>query len=476
MLKKFAGLAIHMTVRLSFSYWPVFCALHLAFVFTRGELEFGAAWELWAEGQLPSGRGQKYDNPNRSFEPKALMVRPPAGGARQQQQIGAPGSGLSTGAPPSYADPRFIIRQDPYTSITEKLDTSVRDGMVYVNSAYYIMGGSQGEYSVKTPGHRVVVRSFWISPYEVYWKLWNDVLRWGIGHGYRFAHPGRARRVTPLSGLDNPVHSINWFDAIAWCNAYSEVRGLEPIYRYNSTVTNYVVRSSVDRKILSSLYIDYTANGYRLPTEAEWELAARGGVAGKGYLFAGSNREIDVAWYWGNTLGKRYSQPVGLLRPNELGLYDMNGNLAEWTNDWYSEEYYYSSPVDNPLGPGSGKYRVLRGGSFLSRPKQDFFNRRGKCIRCNRPARNGGQSWLAIETRERMLPSSRAQWIGFRPVRAAIFRPVEYLQLDEKAELGYRPVPSTPEQLDNEINDASPYIYSLDPNYRTPNQPYRQEE
>ncbi|MCP4277627.1 MAG: formylglycine-generating enzyme family protein, partial [Gammaproteobacteria bacterium] len=136
-----------------------------------------------------------------------------------------------------------------------------------------------------------------------------------------------------------------------------------------------------------------TGKTYRLPTEAEWEYAARGGVSANSTTYAGSNTIGDVAWYDDNSGSKTHE--VGGKQPNELGIYDMTGNIWEWCNDWYGNSYYSSSPADNPQGSSSDAYRVIRGGSWGYAAR-----------RCR------------VAYRSHFYPTRRADSIGFRLARS----------------------------------------------------------
>jgi len=191
--------------------------------------------------------------------------------------------------------------------------------MVYVQGGTFTMGATseQGSdaYSDEKPTHSVTLSSYMIGQTEVTQALWQAVMG---NNPSRFT--GDSRR---------PVEMVSWDD----CQEFL-------------------------RK-LNSL----TGQRFRLPTEAEWEFAARGGNKSNHYKYSGSKNIGDVAWYYHNSSSTTH--PVGKLQPNELGIYDMSGNVYEWCSDWYGGNYYSSSPSNNPQGPSSGSFRVLRGGSWF---------------------------------------------------------------------------------------------------------------
>lgn len=201
----------------------------------------------------------------------------------------------------------------------QRILQELADNMVYVQGGTFTMGatneqGSDAYYSEK-PAHSVTLSSYYIGKTEVTQELWEAVM--GSNPSY-------------FKGNRKPVERVSWND----CQTF--------ISKLNAL----------------------TGKNYRLPTEAEWEFAARGGIKSKGYKYSGSNTLADVAWYAGNSGNTPHD--VGTKSPNELGLYDMSGNVDEWCNDWYGDKYYSSSPSNNPTGPGSGSNRVYRGGGWSS--------------------------------------------------------------------------------------------------------------
>ncbi|MGE3818635.1 MAG: formylglycine-generating enzyme family protein [Isosphaeraceae bacterium] len=172
------------------------------------------------------------------------------------------------------------------------------------------------------------------------------------------AHPvtqGQYRAVTGqnpshFKGSDDfPVESVSWHDAVAFCNTLSEKEKRTPCYGINGTTV-----------------IRIPGNGYRLPTEAEWEYACRAGTSTR-FFFGDDESELcEYAWYDGNASGQ--TQPVGHRKPNGWGLYDMLGNVWEWCWDWYDDKYYAKSPRDDPAGPSSASHLVIRGGSWRYEP------------------------------------------------------------------------------------------------------------
>jgi formylglycine-generating enzyme required for sulfatase activity/alpha-tubulin suppressor-like RCC1 family protein len=200
---------------------------------------------------------------------------------------------------------------------------------------------SSGVLPPSSPLGPVAVNAFYIGKHEVTWVEWQRVRDWAVSNGYPdLASVGQGSiGWMGQSSPDNyPVTQVSWFDVVKWCNARSEMEGKTPVYMNGAAV--YRTGSGFDPQVISS------ANGYRLPSEAEWEFAARGGTQTKGYIYSGSNDLDAVGWYDLNSGASVHE--VGKKLPNELGIYDMSGNLGEWCGNWY---------------PGyEGSSRVIRGG------------------------------------------------------------------------------------------------------------------
>ena len=214
--------------------------------------------------------------------------------------------------------------------------------MVYVEGGTFMMGATpeQGDDAedAEKPVHSVTLDSYYIGKYEVTQAQWKAVMGTTLeqqkdkGIEYSDYEP----EVWPFLGVGDtyPMYSVSWEEAQTFCVELSEMTG---------------------RK-------------YRLPTEAEWEYAARGGQNAKGTKYAGNDSLSEVAWYDENSCISEYSDwgthPVGGKCPNSLVLYDMSGNVWEWCSDWYGSDYYSESPVVNPQGPSFGTNRMARGGCW----------------------------------------------------------------------------------------------------------------
>ena len=241
-------------------------------------------------------------------------------------------------------------------------------GSFMMGNATNVFSASEG-YSDELPQHTVNVSAFYMDRYEVTKALWDEVKTWANTNGYVFENTGSGK------AANHPVHTVNWYDVAKWCNARSEKEGLTPCY-----TTNGVTYKTGNN---SNVVCNWSAKGYRLPTEAEWEKAARGGVENTRFPWTDYTNNISHAKanYYGKsgsysydlssgyhptyaTGGYPYSSPVGSFAPNGYGLYDMAGNMWEWIWDGYSSSGYSSSPGTDPKGAASGSLRVLRGGSW----------------------------------------------------------------------------------------------------------------
>lgn len=183
------------------------------------------------------------------------------------------------------------------------------------------------------------VPSFSIGKYEVTYELWYTVREWGIKNGYSIGGGKESDymdlNAPPTSNKYNPASSMTWDSAVVWCNAYSEYSNLTPVYLDGkNNILKDISYYANGEWIYITPKIDPMANGFRLPTELEWEYTAKGGPKSKGYRYAGSNNADEVAWY-----DKHKREAVGLKKPNELGIYDMSGNMAEWCIDILDNDF-----------------------------------------------------------------------------------------------------------------------------------------
>jgi len=215
-----------------------------------------------------------------------------------------------------------------------KRGTDIGGEYVLVDGGAFLMGGDG--CSDEKPVHRVNVNSFYLSRYETTQAEWNFVM---------------GNNLSEFKGDSLPVENVSWFDAVNFCNRLSKAEGLQKCY----TGTG------------SEISCNFSANGYRLPTEAEWEYAAAGGKNDIKSIFSGSNNIKEVAVFEGNCRDSTNS--VGSLKPNELGIYDMTGNVSEWCWDWYDVYPAEGKSRSNPSGPNKGFLRVIRGGSWYNYDK-----------------------------------------------------------------------------------------------------------
>lgn len=234
------------------------------------------------------------------------------------------------------------------------------DGLVLIEGGTFI--NAKSNYF----GKKVTVPDFYIGKYEVTQKEWIKVM---------------GNNPSKFKGDNLPVESVNWYDAVEYCNKRSVKEGLRPYYNIDKNKKDPDNTNDLDT-VKWTVTVNDGANGYRLPTEVEWEYAAGGGRKSKSFTYSGGDDIDKVAWYWRNTGDKPLTgnwswtaieknnsktKPVGLKKPNELGLYDMSGNVREWVWDWHER-----------VEGDNGSSRIWRGGGWIGGEHACITSYRGK--------------------------------------------------------------------------------------------------
>jgi formylglycine-generating enzyme required for sulfatase activity len=265
-----------------------------------------------------------------------------------------------------------LSRSDNFL-LTVRANVAVPTGFALIPAGAFTMGNSvlaDADIS-DAPTRTVILDAFYMAKYELTKAEWNEVRTWGLSNGYTdlVAGAGKAN--------NHPVQGITWYQFVKWCNARSQKEGLTPVYYTNNAQTTVYKTGNVN---VTNAQVKWTANGYRLPTEAEWEKAARGGLKSKRFpwgdtishnqsnYYAYDLYDYDLSGNVNNFHPKfavgsaPYTSPVGSFKANDYGLYDITGNVWEWCWDWYGA--YTPGSQTNPLGANSGSKRIIRGGSW----------------------------------------------------------------------------------------------------------------